>query len=58
MKIVFFILWVVSFVVWCVFATQTIIKLKNDEEATNNVIKMNFALIIMWIFVLLMRIVK
>ncbi len=58
MKIVFFVLWVVSFVVWCVFATQTIIKLKNNEDATNNLIKMNVALIIMWIFVLLMRILK
>lgn len=58
MKVVFFTLWFISFIVWCIYAIRTVIEIKKDEDYLRYCIKMNIALIVMLIFNMLLHIVK
>ena len=58
MKTAFLILWVISAIIWLVFAVKTVIELKKDGEYMKYCIRMNIALIFMWLFLILSKIVK
>lgn len=58
MKIVFFALWFISFIVWLIYAIRTIIEIKKDRDYLRYCIKMNIALIVMVLFNMLLHIVK
>ena len=58
MKVVFFILWLISFIVWLIYAIRTIIEIKKDRDYLRYCIKMNIALIVMVLFNMLLHIVK
>lgn len=58
MKVVMFILWFISFIVWCVYAIRTIIEIKNNGDHLRCCVKMNIALIVMLLFNMLLHIFK
>ena len=58
MKVGFFILWFISFIVWCIYAIRTIIEIKKDRDYLRYCIKMNIAFIVMVLFNMLLHIVK
>ena len=58
MKIAFLILCGISAIIWLVFAIKTAIELKKDGEYMKYCIRMNIALIFMWLFLILSKIVK
>lgn len=58
MKVVFFTLWFISFVVWLIYAIRTIIEIKKDRDYLRYCIKMNIALIVMVLFNILLHIAK
>ena len=58
METVFLILWGISAIIWLVFAIKTVIELKKDGEYMTYCIRMNIALIFMWLFLILSKIVK
>ncbi len=58
MKVVFFTLWFLSFIVWCIYAIRTVIEIKKDRDYLRYCLKMNIALIVMLIFNMLVHIVK
>ena len=58
MKVVFFTLWFISFIVWCIYAIRTVIEIKKSGDYLRYCIKMNIALIVMVLFNMLLHIVK
>lgn len=58
MKVVFFTLWFISFVVWLIYAIRTIIEIKKDRDYLRYCIKMNITLIVMVLFNMLLHIAK
>ena len=58
MKVVFFTLWFISFIVWLIYAIRTIIEIKKNRDYLRYCIKMNIALIVMLIFNGLLNIFK
>ena len=58
MKIAFFILWGISVIIWLGFAKKVVIELKKDGEYMKYCIRMNIALIFIWLFLILSEIVK
>lgn len=58
MKIVMFILWFISFIVWCIYAIRIVIEIKKSGDYLRYCLKMNIALIVMLIFNMLVHIAK
>ena len=58
MKILIFILWFISFIVWCIYAIRTVIEIKKNRDYLLYCLKMNIALIVMVIFNMLIHIAK
>ena len=58
MKVVFFTLWFISFIVWLIYVIRTIIEIKKNRDYLTYCIKMNIVLIVMLIFNGLLHIFK
>ena len=58
MKVVFFTLWFISFIVWLIYAIKTVIELKKNDDYLRYCIKINIALIVMVLFNMLLHIAK
>ena len=58
MKVVFFTLWFISFIVWLIYVIRTIIEIKKNRDYLRYCINMNIALIVMLIFNVLLHIFK
>ena len=58
MKLVFFTLWFISFIVWCIYAIRNLIEVKKDGDYLEYCTKMDIALIFMLIFNVLLLIFK
>ena len=58
MKVVFFTLWFISFIVWLIYVIRTIIEIKKNRDYLRYCINMNIALIVMLMFNVLLHIFK
>ena len=58
LKIIFTILWLISLLIWNIYAIRTIIEIKKDRDYLRYCIKMIIALIVMVLFNMLLHIVK
>jgi uncharacterized protein with PQ loop repeat len=58
MKIVFFILWLISFIVWLIYSIITVVEIKKNGDYLLYCLKMNISLAFMLIFSTLVLITK
>ncbi len=58
MEIVFLILQLISVIAWVIYAIKTFVELKKDEDYFDDFIKMQIALIFIWIFHFCVKFIK
>lgn len=56
LKIIFTILWLISLLIWNIYAIKTIIEIRNNGNYIEYCLKMNMALALMIFFNVLMKI--